>query len=175
MQFFEISVQVMRVLGVWYDANTKYAKAISFLACHTILAATLVILELTFMFVSNDYNERIKTVGIVTFHVICIAKVANAIRVEKRMQVVLKLIESMRFKKDGANRCCFLMLVVFVFVSQMSLIVSYFNALIVRVMPYNHHHLLDMNNTLYFTIETLLQGYCIMFVTFTFVCNYQTK
>lgn len=186
MQFFEVSVTVMRVLGVWYDENTKFAKALLFLGCHTLLVATLMVLEIIFVFVSTDYNERIKSVGIITFHLICVCKVANAIRVEKWMQEALKLLnrdfkphfplvyqKHFERSKNTANRLCFVLLILFVIVSQTSLVVSYFNALtnVAKVMPYNHHHLFDVNKTLNFTLETLLQGYIIMFMTFCFICN----
>lgn len=190
-QFFAISVKVMRILGVWYDEKTNTIQAILFLTSHSLLIATLLTLEFLFVFVTTDYVERIKTIGIVTFHMICVIKVANAIRVEKHMQNALKLL--MAFEKkiefDGryrkmANRFCFLLLILFVIVSQSSLIVSYINALtktstecafnvskIVRVMPYNHYHLLDVDETLNFVIEAVLQGYSIMFMTFCFICK----
>lgn len=205
-KFFDVSVKVMRVLGIWYDRNTNVPNALLFLCVHLIVILTLVILELIFVFVSMDYIECIKTIGIINFHVICVIKIINSIRVEKRLQKALELImrNSMRFEmffpnedvkqkkiaemkkkfesyQSTANYFCFLMLTLFILVSQSSLVVSYINALTktsvqsgngtAGVMPYNHYHLLDTSKRRNFVIESLFQAYAIMYMTFTFICE----
>lgn len=202
LKFFDVNVKIMRVLGVWHDASANFLKTKVFFAVHVFLSLIFIALEITFIFTKVHYVERLKTVGIATFHILCVIKMFNAIRVDKDLQTALKIVtrKTMTAKnfcfdenledierafnnyETKANILCLLMLAGFVGISQTSLVVSYISVLAktfytndlntTRTAPYNHYPLLDWSDQKSFVLEAAAQGYFIMYMTFNFVCKF---
>lgn len=152
--FFSVITKILRAIGMWYDETTDIYKSVLFVSIHLLGACGLVTLEWLYFFTSTDYVERAKTVSAVAYHILCIVKIVNSLRVNKQFRNAVRLLirgsrtfDSFYFEQDKnkpqlikaktcfnsfwktANRHSIFILTAFIGVANSSILFSYANAL----------------------------------------------